>query len=175
MTGQPPPSQQRDRQRSREQQGREREERTDPRGESSAKRTGDQGAQDSKAKGKSPGIKTEPAKVTLGKAGEQNLRIEWVDVPLGGDRSVYFNIVTAAGNALEVEAEQASYRKAYRGSGSLRTDVMPVAPIGTRGRLVVRDTSTGEVLEQPWVWISLSGMSLFGLIVAAFKKLFTNG
>jgi hypothetical protein len=175
MTGQPPPAQHRERDRSRGRQEGERDAGGGAQGEGRAGGFGDSVAGGAKAKGKSPALKTEPAKRTAGKAGEQNLRIEWVDVPLGGDRSAYFNVSSVAGNALEAELEQLAYRKRYGGAGGLRTDVVPVAPIGTRGRLVARDTTTGEVLEQPWTWYSLGGFSLFGLIVAAFRKLFTNG
>jgi hypothetical protein len=48
--------------------------------------------------------------------------------------------------------EQLSYRRVHNGSGALTTQVIPVAPIGTKGKVVVRDTTTGETVEQPWTW-----------------------
>ena len=67
--------------------------------------------------------------------------------------------------------EQKSYRKIYQGTSSVQTDITPVAPIGTKGKLTVRDLTTGETVEQPWTWRAVAGgwSGLWELI----KRLFT--
>jgi hypothetical protein len=117
------------------------------------------------------GFKVGEAKRTAGKAAEHNLSIEWIDVWVGNNRSLRFNVRTNSGNALEVHVEQAAYSKNYSGNGSLSTQVMPVAPIGTKGKLTARDATTEEVLEQPWTWIPLRGLGGLSLW-NAIKKLF---
>lgn len=108
------------------------------------------------------------ARVTAGKDGAQNIRVEWVPVPLPAAVPCRFVVTTAAGNGLEVNLEQMSYRKTYQGTSAVNTDIMPVAPVGTPGKLTARDLTTGELLEQPWKWRPL-GKSFWTLI----KELFT--
>jgi hypothetical protein len=116
-------------------------------------------------------IGLEEAQITAGKDGAQNIRVKWIDVPLPNAVPVRFAVTTAAGNALEVSMEQQSYRKSYQGTSSLQTDITPVAPHGTKGKLTVRDLTTGETLEQPWTWRSGAGgwSGLWELL----KRLFT--
>ena len=68
--------------------------------------------------------------------------------------------------------QQQSYRRSYTGLGALRTQVCPNAPIGTPGKVVVRDTTTGEVVEQPWIWHLIGGSELgfFSRLVRAIKN-----
>lgn len=113
--------------------------------------------------GQKPGLNLEESKATAGRAGERNLGIEWIDVWVGNNRSARFNLKTSANNGLEVLVEQAAYKKTYQGTGTVHTQVLPVAPIGTKGRLTARDTTTGETLEQPWTWVSLGGWGGSGL------------
>lgn len=108
------------------------------------------------------------ATVTEGKSGARNIRVEWIRVSLPNGRPCKFAVTTAAGNALEVSMEQKSYRRAYQGTSSLQTDITPIAPHGTTGKLVVHDLTTGETLEQPWVW-----QSGLGGLWALIKRLFT--
>jgi hypothetical protein len=114
--------------------------------------------------GKKSGVEVAEAVATQGRAGEKNISIEWVDVRLPGGLSANYIVRTAPGNSLEVLVEQRSYKKTYTGSGTITTQVLPIAPIGTRGKLVARDTTTGESLEQPWRWVPLgSDVDLSGL------------
>ncbi len=118
------------------------------------------------------GVEIEKAVVTQGRAGEKNISLEWVGVKLPGGRSANFIVRTAPGNTLEVLIEQRSYKKAYTGSGTVTTQVLPVAPAGTQGKLVARDTTTGESLEQPWQWIRLGGDSDLPGLWEKIKKFF---
>jgi len=113
----------------------------------------------------------EEAQVSAGKDGACNVRIQWIQVPLPNAIPCRFAVTTAAGNVLEVFMEQKSYRKSYQGTSSVQTDITPVAPLGTKGKLTVRDLTTGETVEQPWTWRAGAGGSsgLWELI----KRLFT--
>lgn len=110
------------------------------------------------SKGKS-GFKPGEATGTAGKAGERNISIQWIDVWVGGSKSSRFAVKTAPDNGLEVVCEQASYKKAYAGTGLVNTQTTPVAPVGTRGKVTARDTATGETREQPWIWYNMGGWS----------------
>jgi len=99
----------------------------------------------------------EEAQVTAGKDGACNIRVEKIPVPLPNAIPCRFAVTTAACNVLDVSMEQKSYRKSYQGTSSLQTDITPVAPIGTKGKLMVRDLTTGETLEQPWTWRAGAG------------------
>ena len=113
----------------------------------------------------------EEAQVTAGKDGASNIRVERIPVPLPNAVPCRFAVTTTVGNALEVSMEQKSYRKSYQGTSSVQTDITPVAPVGTKGKLTVRDLTSGEMVEQPWTWhVRAGGWSgLWGL----FKRLFT--
>lgn len=114
----------------------------------------------------------EEARVTAGKDGARNISIQKIPVPLPNAVPCRFTVTTAAGNTLEVSLEQKSYRKSYQGTSSVQTDITPVAPIGTQGRLVARDLTTGETAEQPWIWHRLGAGGWPGLWVM-IKRLFT--
>ena len=113
----------------------------------------------------------EEAQVTAGKDGASSIRVEKIPVPLPNAIPCRFAVTTATGNTLEVSMEQKSYRKSYQGTSSVQTDITPVAPIGTKGKLIVRDLTTGETVEQPWMWRAGAGgwPGLWELI----KRLFT--
>jgi hypothetical protein len=117
------------------------------------------------------GLGLEEAKATAGKDGASNIQVKWIEVPLPHAVPCRFAVSTAAGNTLEVSMEQLSYRKSYSGTSSLQTDITPVAPNGTEGKLTVRDVTTGETLEQPWRWRTRGG-GLSGLW-ELLKRLFT--
>jgi len=114
-------------------------------------------------RGKKSGFTLGEAKVTAGRAGERNISIECVDVWVGNKKPVRFTVRTAAGNGLEVVMQQASYNKTLSGTGTVTTPITPIAPIGTKGKLIIRDTATGEILERPWTWHSLGGGDGLGL------------
>ena len=111
------------------------------------------------------------ATVTEGKDGARNIKVQWIRVSLPHADPCKFAVTTAGGNALEVSMEQLSYRKSYQGTSSLTTDITPVAPNGTNGKLTVHDLTSGETLEQPWVWRARTG-GLSGLW-ELLKRLFT--
>ena len=107
-----------------------------------------------------------------GRSGERNLQLKFTDVWIGSARSGRFAIQTATGHALEVMIEQSVYRRTYSGTSTLETSVLPVAPIGTQGKIVVRDTTSGEELVRPYCWIDIGqGGGLWEMI----KRLFWKG
>lgn len=112
------------------------------------------------------------ALVTLGRAGERNITIEKFWVPVEGHLPCGFNVGTLAHNGLEVVMEQQSYRKTYAGTGALKTGLCPIAPIGTAGRIIVMDTTTGEIVEQPWTWHLLRSGGAWSLWQAIKRLLF---
>ena len=120
--------------------------------------------------GKAPGFKAQPAKATLGRAAARTIGIEWIPAPIpwpqgGTAQSVRFRVTTTAGAVIEARLEQLAYNRTESGQGGLTTQIVPAAPIGTRGKLTVRDPATGETVEQPWTWINLGGgWSLWGFI-----------
>jgi len=123
-----------------------------------------------------PGLKPEPETRTKGRAGETDLGIEWVDQRVGNSRSCYFNISTVAHNEIRATIKQRSYKRDYAATGSLKTQVTPVAPIGTKGLLVVTDVTTGEQLERPWTWVQIGwgGLGWLSRLWHGVKGLFTN-
>jgi hypothetical protein len=124
--------------------------------------------------GKAPGLKLEEAKATAGTAGERNLNIEKFNGWVGNNLPCGFRVRTLPENGLELVLEQLVYKKTYNGKGFIETSLVPVAPIGTKGKLIARDTTTGETLEQPWTWHLLNGggggLGLWGIIKKLFVK-----
>jgi hypothetical protein len=125
--------------------------------------------QDSKTKTR---FKLSEEKRAAGKAGEQNLRLQWINVSLGSADSARFNVQTAQGNALEVTIEQTAYNRTYSGTGTVATSVVPVAPIGTKGKVTAIDTTTGETIEQKFTWHDVGGSAGFWEMI---KRLFWKG
>ena len=125
----------------------------------------------SKAQG-SPGMEMAPAVATAGKAGERNIRVEKFWVLVDGHYPCGFDVATLPGHSLEVEMIQLAYSKTYAGTGAVKTGVTPVAPIGTPGKMVARDLTTGETVEQPWVWhlVGGSGDGFFSALWKALKN-----
>ena len=91
-------------------------------------------------------------KRTAGRAGEGNITLEKFWVQVGNSYPCGFKVATNPENDLEVTLEQLSYRRVHNGKGGLTTQIIPVEPIGTKGRVIARDIATGEVVEQPWTW-----------------------
>lgn len=113
--------------------------------------------------------------VKAGRNGERNIRLDMTAVWILPNRSAWFTVTTAAGNGLEVTIEQLSYRKRFEGTTSLKTDVLPIAPIGTPGRILIEDTTTGETYEMKWTWVRLGGGgSFWGAIWKFLKKMFVK-
>ncbi len=124
--------------------------------------------------GQAVGINVGELMASAGRAGEGNLATERIDVWVGSARSARFDIQTVAHNGLEVVVEQATYRKNYTGNEAVRTEVTPVAPIGTQGKLTVRDIVTGEVLEQPWTWLPLSEPGPLARVLSGIMRRLTR-
>jgi hypothetical protein len=114
----------------------------------------------------------EEAQITEGKDGARNLQAQWINVALPSADSCRFAITTAAGHAIEAVMEQKNYRRSYQGTSSLQTDIVPVAPDGTKGKLTVHDMATGETLERPWTWHAGAG-GLLSSLWQLLKQLFT--
>jgi len=121
---------------------------------------------------KTSGLRLEAPKVTAGTGGARNITFEKYWVNVSNNFPCGFDVKTLANNDLEVTMQQLSYRRTYNGRGGLRTQVCPVAPIGTPGKVIAHDTTTGEIVEQPWVWhlIGGSSSSLFSLLWNAIKR-----
>jgi hypothetical protein len=97
-------------------------------------------------------------------------------VPLPHCNTAYIVVKTLADHDLQVAIEQPGWKKTYAAKGRVQTDVVPAAPVGTRGRLVATDVTTGEELTLNFHWVSFSrrGPSLFARLVKLVKRLFTN-
>jgi hypothetical protein len=111
-----------------------------------------------------PAMQKAEQKVTAGRAGERNITVEWIPVPIDNSVSARFNCKTLPGNTLEVTIEQLFYKTAYSGQGAVATTFVPVAPIGTKCKLTVRDVTTGEILEQIGTWRPLGSGGLWAFI-----------
>jgi hypothetical protein len=109
-----------------------------------------------------------------GKGGAKNLATQWVDVWLPDGKPMYIIVTTLPEHDLQVSIEQRSWKKSYAAKGRVQTDVVPIAPIGTTGKLVAKDATTGEELTVNFHWYAMGGTSLFALIVKLVKRLFTN-
>jgi hypothetical protein len=104
-------------------------------------------------------------KQTAGRAGEFTITLEKFWVQVGNSFPCGFKVATRPENELEVTLEQLSYRRVHNGRGGLTTQVIPVVPIGTKGRVIARDITTGEIVEQPWKWHRIGPFSnLWNLI-----------
>lgn len=147
-----------DREQQRQQQ-KQRQKEDSRQGSASQQRTADQVTTQvlDSAKQKKSDMKLEEARVTEGKDGARNLRVEWIDVHLPNADSCRFAITTTTGNAVEAVMEQKSYRQSYQGTSSLQTGIVPVAALGTKGKLTVHDLATGETFERPWTWCTVGG------------------
>lgn len=119
-------------------------------------------------------IKAEAAVVTAGRAGERNITVQWIDVWIGNAKPCRFDVATQPGHGLEVIVEQGHYRKTYTGIGALSTQPVPVAPIGTKFKLRVTDTTTGEILDQNGIWYDMSG-SLWSALWGWLKRQLWKG
>jgi len=93
-------------------------------------------------------------------------------------RSGRWEVTTTPEHPLEVRIEQLTYDRTYTGTGSVATEVTPVAPIGTKGKITAVDMVTGERRERPWTWVplhnvdSLTRLTLFERMVRAVKGMF---
>ena len=97
-------------------------------------------------------FKAGQATITAGKAGELCLGYKWIDVPFPDYDSARFDVTSTASNPIEVDIEQDVYKKKHAATGAIATGPIPRAPIGTKGRMIARDTVTGETIEVPWTW-----------------------
>jgi hypothetical protein len=120
---------------------------------------------------KQPGLELDAVIVTTA-VPEPSVTLEKFWVEVDGHLPCGFDVTTRPGHGLEVVVEQLAYRKTYTGTGALKTGIVPIVPIGTKGRIIARDTTTGETVEQPWTWRLLSGG---GGLWQLIKRLFWKG
>ena len=115
------------------------------------------------------------AVATKGRAAKSNLAIRWIDVWIGNSKPCRFDVTTAQGNGLEVIVEQLAYRRTYTGTTTISTQPVPIAAPGTQLKVIARDTTTGEKLEQPGHWYGMGAGSLFAKLWNTVKRLFWKG
>jgi hypothetical protein len=120
------------------------------------------------------GIVTEETVVVEGAGGAKNLTTQWVDVWLPGGKPMYIIVGTLPSNDLQVSIEQRSWKKTYAAKGRVQTDIVPIAPIGTTGKLTARDATTGEEVTINFSWGPISGPSLLARLIKLVKGLFTS-
>ena len=108
-----------------------------------------------------PTLKMGELKRTAGHAGERSITLEKFWVQVGNSFPCGFKVGTLSENELEVTMEQLTYRRVYSGRGGLTTQVIPVVPVGTPGRVIARDITTGEVVQQPWRWHYIGSFGRF--------------
>ena len=123
-------------------------------------------------KSRQPGLQLDAAIVTV-PVQEPSVTLDKFWVEVDGHLPCGFDVATRPGHGLAVVVEQLAYRKTYTGTGSLKTAVVPVVPIGTKGRIIARDTTTGETVEQPWTWKPRHGGS--GGLWQLIKRMFWKG
>ena len=115
------------------------------------------------------------AVATKGRAAESNLAIRWIDVWIGNSKPCRFDVTTASGHGLEVIVEQLAYRRIYTGTTAISTQPVPIAAPGTQLKVIARDTTTGEKLEQPGHWYGMGAGSFFAKLWNTVKRLFWKG
>jgi hypothetical protein len=120
------------------------------------------------------GITADEQIAVAGADGAKNLNYQWVDVWLPDGKPMYIVVNTLGSNDLNVMIEQRSWKKTYSAKGRVQTDVVPIAPIGTQGQLIAKDTTTGEELTVKFHWGPLQGPSLFSRLMKFVKSLFVN-
>ena len=133
-----------------------------------------EGTLDKAGEAKAASIKAGTAVATKGRAAESNISIKWIDVWIGNMKPCRFDVTTAEGHALEVIVEQLAYRKIYTGTTSISTQPVPTAAAGTRLKVIARDLTTGEVLEQPGYWYDMGAGGFFASLWKTIKSLFWN-
>jgi len=119
-----------------------------------------------------PGLQLDAAIVTVA-VSEPSVTLDKFWVELDGHLPCGFDVTTRPEHGLEVTIEQLAYRKVYTGTGALKTGLTPIVPIGTKGRIIARDTTTGETVEQPWTWRPRGGSG--GGLWQLIKRLLWKG
>lgn len=119
-------------------------------------------------------LQIEQETATAGRDGERNITINWTFQWCPGYRTAWFDIATAEGHGIEAEIQQLSYRKKMSGTTHLKTELLPRAPVGTKGQLVVKDTTTGETAVWRWVWVSLGGAGFWAALWKLIKGMFVK-
>lgn len=82
-------------------------------------------------------------------------------------------VTTHPDHDLEVEIEDGAYRDACKGTGTVRTAIIPAQAVGTKGYLRARDLTTGEEIECTSEWVSIGGALLrwlWNLIAGLFRR-----
>ena len=96
-------------------------------------------------------------------AGDGSIGVAWRPIQLGPAQSYGCTVTGASNGALAVTIEQGAYQKTSSGTGSVDIAAIPVAAIGTSGRLVASDRATGASVRFEWQWRSDTGAAPAGL------------
>jgi len=120
-------------------------------------------------------FKAGQATITAGKAGELSLAYRWIDLSFPGYDSARFDVTSTAQTPIEVEIVQDLYNKKYAGTGAVATGPVPQAPTGTKGKMIARDTATGETIEVPWTWYDKGGANSRLSLWQMIKQLIWKG
>lgn len=84
--------------------------------------------------------------------GDPSLGFEWQPVPVDTNRSCSCVVRTAGDHALSVRVEQPPYDRTLRGTGTVKVELIPMAALGAKGRLVAQDEVSGATAEFTWEW-----------------------
>jgi hypothetical protein len=86
------------------------------------------------------------------KGSDASLGFVWQPVDVDTNRSCSCVVRTADDHALSVRVEQPPYDRTLRGTGSVKVELIPMAGVGAKGRLIARDEVTGATAEFTWEW-----------------------
>jgi hypothetical protein len=87
---------------------------------------------------------------------DASLRFDWQPHQIDSSRSCSCVVTTAADHSLAVRIEQPPYDRTLRGTGSVNVLAIPAAPIGTKGRVIAQDETSGATAEFTWEWQEVS-------------------
>ena len=83
---------------------------------------------------------------------DPSITVDWRPVELAPNRSCSCEVAGTSGHPLTARIEQPPYDRVLRGLGTLKIPVIPVAAIGTKGKLSVQDETNGAKAEYSWEW-----------------------
>jgi hypothetical protein len=104
-----------------------------------------------------PGVATRPAQNAAivpqaSDGSDASLGLVWQPVQIESNRSCSCLVTAPAGHSLTVRVEQPPYDRTLQGTGQVNFALVPPAPIGTKGRLIARDETSGGLAEYTWEW-----------------------
>jgi hypothetical protein len=81
-----------------------------------------------------------------------SMSFDWRPVELTPNRSCSCEVSGASDHVLTVRIEQPPYDRTLRGQGAVKVVAIPSAAVGTRGKLIARDETSGATAEYMWEW-----------------------